>query len=332
MSYIQAIVAGGGSPEKQLNADTPFYVATTGNDANNGSIGAPWLTLQHAYNVLSAYEFNGFTAIINIANGTYVGVDMLVPNTSGKIRFIGSSAAGVIVTPVSAAGAYIIEASSTVEIVNQTIQGTGTEVGIATSTLNTTVYIDGTVNFTSLNQAISAQSKALIIMSGTFNLTGNMENFTYLDGAVVCYVLTGSTFNIIGGPNWTNAFISINDQALWHIFGVGVVTFAGAATGQRFYVADGGVINTQTNNVSSLPGSVAGVVDVGGQYDNVTETPFYTTTIPAAAGDPGRPFQFTFDGVGNLYVCYATNTWGKYLNVFGPPAPAQQDAQPLGMP
>ena len=53
--------------------------------------------------------------------------------------------------------------------------------------------------------------------------------------------------------------------------------------------------------------------------------------VPANQGSAGTPFQFAFDGVGNLYVCYAANTWAKFLNA-APFGVAQSEAEPLGMP
>ena len=35
---------------------------------------------------------------------------------------------------------------------------------------------------------------------------------------------------------------------------------------------------------------------------------------PASSDSPGTPYQLAFDGGGNLYFCYAPNTWSKYLN------------------
>src|SRR5215471_17075156 len=43
-----------------------FYVATTGNDSNDGSAGSPWLTIQHAD---TSSRIGG--DCINVAPGTY---------------------------------------------------------------------------------------------------------------------------------------------------------------------------------------------------------------------------------------------------------------------
>ena len=57
-----------------LTANTTYYVSTTGNDSTgNGSSGNPWLTLQHAWNVITTFDLGGYTATIQLADGTYTG-------------------------------------------------------------------------------------------------------------------------------------------------------------------------------------------------------------------------------------------------------------------
>jgi len=59
----------------RLAATTNFYITPTGNDANNGAIATPWLTLQHAYNYIqSNYDLSGQNVIVNVADGTYLGI------------------------------------------------------------------------------------------------------------------------------------------------------------------------------------------------------------------------------------------------------------------
>jgi hypothetical protein len=41
---------------------------------------------------------------------------------------------------------------------------------------------------------------------------------------------------------------------------------------------------------------------------NVASTP------PANTNSPGTPYTFAFDASGNLYICWAPNTWAKYFN------------------
>ena len=59
-------------------AQTSYYVATTGNNTNNGSIGTPWQTIQYGVSQLSAGD------TLNIMTGTYLGkIDV---NISGAIN------------------------------------------------------------------------------------------------------------------------------------------------------------------------------------------------------------------------------------------------------
>lgn len=62
---------------------TNYYVASNGNDANNGTSAAPWATLQHAANVARA------GSVVHVASGTYGAVTTSASGTSSaRIRFI----------------------------------------------------------------------------------------------------------------------------------------------------------------------------------------------------------------------------------------------------
>lgn len=65
-----------------------FYVATTGNDSNDGSIGSPWLTIQKAADTLVAGE------IVDIRGGTYTSQGA----TSSGVKPVNSGTAGNRIT------------------------------------------------------------------------------------------------------------------------------------------------------------------------------------------------------------------------------------------
>jgi len=66
-----------------INTGTSFYVSTTGNDSNAGTLAAPWLTIQHAANMAVAGD------TVYVLGGTY--------HESVSIRNSGSASAGSIV-------------------------------------------------------------------------------------------------------------------------------------------------------------------------------------------------------------------------------------------
>jgi hypothetical protein len=65
-------------------SDIAFNVATTGDDiAGDGSLAAPFATIQHALNTASRYDYQGlYNVYINIANGTYTE-NVVMPNFMG---------------------------------------------------------------------------------------------------------------------------------------------------------------------------------------------------------------------------------------------------------
>lgn len=88
-SYVDFGFGGSGVIRTKLSATTQFYVnGATGSDSFDGTsatpiggtLHGPWATLQHADNVIALQtDLNTFDADINIAAGSYVGVE----NTTG---------------------------------------------------------------------------------------------------------------------------------------------------------------------------------------------------------------------------------------------------------
>lgn len=84
MSYISTGGGGGGSSRTTVTGTVNYYVATTGSDVTgNGTIGNPWLTVQHAAdyicnNLYAAPEDPTVFIAINVADGTYTTVSGLV--------------------------------------------------------------------------------------------------------------------------------------------------------------------------------------------------------------------------------------------------------------
>lgn len=104
-----------------------------------------------------------------------------------------------------------------------------------------------------------------------FKISGGTPGGPYSPGCFIecsqaskadCPISVHMTLNIVGNPNYGTAFIRAYD--------VGVVDWVadviGAATGQRYYVATNGIINTGGGGPTYVPGSIAGTQLSGGQY------------------------------------------------------------------
>lgn len=297
--------------DPELSRDTTFYVATTGSDVTgDGSLGNPWATPQHAYDVVSGLELRGFVGQIQIAAGTYLGVKCEVPNTSGTIQFFGNG----IVNFTSNPDCILITGAQYLDIDSIICLGTGP--GVLGG-----IHLQGPAaqatirkcSFANLNRCLVVELGSVVTLQNTMTFSGNATYGIFCNSGGV--IFSGSNLTITGVPSYSSAFISVNDQGMFHVYsGVAPV---GAATGQRFFVADGGVIQTGSNNLAYFPGDTAGLIDVGGQYDGIAATSsgvFTVATLPPVASVPAGQRSFVTDsnatlaaGLGNIVVGLSTN-------------------------
>ena len=88
---------------------TTFYVAKTGNDNNNGSIGSPWLTVYKATSTVTT-----FGDLISISTGTYLETSQLVISVGVSLQgVVNDSTAVRIQSTLSAQYSAIIAMNST---------------------------------------------------------------------------------------------------------------------------------------------------------------------------------------------------------------------------
>ena len=94
MSYISGGGGGGGGgggARILFSADTTFYVSQTGSDTTgDGSVGNPWLTIQHAVNELARlYDYNGFNGFLQLVDSVTHYLTASIPpmtNTAGTVN------------------------------------------------------------------------------------------------------------------------------------------------------------------------------------------------------------------------------------------------------
>lgn len=79
----------------KINADTTYYIATTGNDTTgDGSSGNPWATIAKAINYLQSYLIDGANTVkISVADGTYTATSAILLNhlTGLQIKIAGQN-------------------------------------------------------------------------------------------------------------------------------------------------------------------------------------------------------------------------------------------------
>lgn len=129
----------------------------------------------------------------------------------------------------------------------------------------------------------------------------------------------GNTVTITGTPA-LGSFVNVVNSAYLQATGD---TFVGAATGYRFYIDTGGVVNTLGNGVNYFPGNAAGIVTNGGLYAQTNQVVFNNAKISGIGTIGGNGHIFYDDGPSAIafglanagsvtdYIAFATSAANK---------------------
>ena len=262
-----------------------LYVATTGNDANPGTAGAPFRHIQHAIDyIYKELDLNGFGVWINLAAGTYTEALSLTGRPVGSpawwatpINIVGNPAdpASVHITMsdvnynivfVGAGGGLHL---SGVKLSHSAAIGTS-PANLIYAALSGWIYVSD-VEFGASPSAHILCHQARVESLGTDWTRTSVSPYKISGGAVYhahCHdgglvYLHGTTVTFVGTPNFTSDLVY--SSAAGRIDAANM-TFVGSFTGRRFYSGPGGFIQTNGAGVNYFPGSIAGVIDPLGFY------------------------------------------------------------------
>lgn len=148
---------------------------------------------------------------------------------------------------------------------NMTITGTGGSGGGGVNSNGGTIAIGDLINFGTcqlVHMLSSGPGANVYALSQSYTISGGAQaHIQAWSGAIA--VCQSCTVTLTGTP----AFVTGFAVAGWGGGGVFAAfsTFTGAATGKRYSIHDGGIIDTQNASQTFLPGSLAGV-NTGGWY------------------------------------------------------------------
>ena len=265
-NFIASIQA---TTRRRFTANTNFYVnPSTGNDTNLGlTTAAPFRTIQGAITAISSlWDFAGFAATINLADGTYTAtsgqsIAVFGPGTP-PMTLVGNIAnpGNVVISALNGAALLVADATLTIGggyTLQATGTGTGGSAGIGLVCVNTgSVNLTGTVRFGACGFShVRAAAHSTILLSSPYSIAGAAPCHTYLDTMGV--IASSAAVTVTGTPNFSNAFALVSQNSCLTNNGG---SFTGSATGQRYNVTSGSII-TGTGSTSFFPGSVAGTVD-----------------------------------------------------------------------
>ena len=275
LAYLQA------NSRQVLSGNTIYHVATPasgGSDTTgDGSAANPWATIQYAVTwVQSHVDLGGFTATIEVANGTYTDPILLAgapmgTTGPGQIVIQGNSRGqhrGLV--PCIGDDCLDVQAGSSIWIKDITLQSTasGGSGGDALGASYGGELLMSNCNFAACsgNHMYAAAGGSIIVM-GNYDISGGAQ--CHAQAATEGYIEMSSypdrhvAGTLSGNPNFSGGFV---------VAGAGSISAAnndygtGSATGPRYDAHLNGVIFTNNHGASYFPGSVAGSVSTGGQY------------------------------------------------------------------
>lgn len=246
-----------------LTQDLSLYVSTTGSDSNDGlSAATAFQTIQRAVNVVrTRYSLCGYTAIINVADGTYVENVLMGSVAGGIVRFVGSTSA---IWRNTAGYLLVVTDSSTVECSGFTFGGGGTANGIGVRNGAFCNFQGGHVFAAMTGYQILATRNGVCTVSGSYSITGgSSSHYGAFDGGNI--TIFSISVTLVGTPAFTASFALVGRVGNIN-GGDQVFTFSGVAAGTRYGIFANGVIWVNGKGPNVFPGSMAGYVNTGGSY------------------------------------------------------------------
>lgn len=246
---------------ERLTADRTYYVATTGNDSNDGlTAGMPFLTIQKAADVAtSTLDARTHQVTVQIADGTYSGTTLVKP-MMGSLPLIFR---GNLTTPanvhVNVTGdCFSVDtAPAAIKVLDMKLSATGN----CLSATPAGKIEFGNLVFGSASRHIYAAYSGYIGAIGAYSIVGGGQAHILSSGGMV--VSSGLTITLTGTFAFTVAFVQANRLGLAVVLGN---TFSGTytVTGLKFNAASNAVIDSNGGS-GSYPGGTAGTTATGGQ-------------------------------------------------------------------
>lgn len=257
----------GSSTRFALSANTTFFVATTGNDSNPGTVGSPWLTIQHAINFLqSSVDLNGFNVTISVGTGTYTGaIAVTGPFFGGsQVTLQGDTTtpSNVIISTTSNSCISLVQ-GAILNIAGFKLQTT-TSGDCLRAGYNSVATLSGKMEFAACaGFHMHTFNNGVISANQNYTISGSALGHVKSEATSTIENDASTTTTLTGTPAFSVAFAvaTANASVLFQSN-----TFSGSATGSRYNASLNGVVSTNTGNTSFLPGNAAGTTATGGQY------------------------------------------------------------------
>lgn len=282
-----ALVAPTGVRES-LTAARSYYVRTDGNDGNTGRVdssGGAFLTIQKAIDtVLQNIDAGNQTgAIISIGAGTFTGANIIAgPMQGGTVGLTITGVGATTIISTTSANCFTISNNAIVLMGSMTLRTTTSGDCLNVSN-GAQVYYSAMFFSTCAGSHHAIDGGALVKVTGNYTINGNAAAHVHQPGAGQYLHTAGITVTLTGTPAFSSFFIGMRGTSYSYM---GATTFSGAATGTRFTVHYGAVLDCETKSTTFLPGNAAGTVVDGALYiGSVTTYPSNPGIRSTGTGD-----------------------------------------------
>lgn len=254
----------------RLTADTTFYASPAGSGAQDGSSSSnAFAGVQSAWNALQRdYDFNGFTATIQLLDGGYTeGCQgygpMLGQHRPGGSPVIirGDATAAAVTFYTPNVNTFSFDGNAAVTLTNMTISAPGASAIYAT---NGGIIEYGCIRFGTAATHVMADSQGMVVCTGSCSLVQGATYHVMANGAgAAAGIVSGVNLTLGSGIAFPGAFAFAGRLGRVAIPIPGV-NFIGTCTGPKGYASLLGVLDCSGGS-GSLPGNSACGSNYGGQ-------------------------------------------------------------------
>lgn len=252
----------------RLTADATLNVATTGNDATgDGTLSAPFATLQRAYNYAQEkLDLSGYTLTIKLADGIYTSGAWLngpLVGQKGTNVTIAGNAGNPGAVILSAPSDNAISAQYGAMLVVQDLTLTAATYSGLYVAYCARVFCRGLVFGACPGSHVVAFEGGAVQALGNYKISGS-AGLHWNAGPGGMIRAESLTVSLSGTPAFTTFAAATSGSTIY----CPSVSFQGSATGSRYYVTGNSLINTFSGRADYLPGNSGGGSNpaIGGYY------------------------------------------------------------------
>ncbi len=248
---------------EKLTAARTYYVRTDGSDSNTGlvnSAGGAFLTIQKAVDVAAALDSSIYDVTIQVVAGAYTATTALKSLLGpGLLSILGDTTtpANVTISTTSASCFTATNISGRFEIAGFSLTSTtsGYHISVNGSRALNVRIGNNTYNAAPAGHAHIFMSNATVTMTANYTIAAGITAGNHITCGEHSFLnYSGRTVTLSGTPGFSIFIVAANGTV---VLAPGN-TFTGGATGARFSVNNGALIDTAGAGASYFPGDSAG--------------------------------------------------------------------------